>query len=89
MTHFKRLPFSQVKIDQSFIADIVDNDDSLAIVKVVLAMARSLKLEVIAEGVETQSQLDILNRLGCTGYQGYLFSKPLVADGLKTLLSHD
>jgi EAL domain-containing protein (putative c-di-GMP-specific phosphodiesterase class I) len=52
-------------------------------------MARSLKLEVIAEGVETQSQLDILNRLGCTGYQGYLFSKPLVADRLKTLLSHD
>ena len=87
MTHFKRLPFSQVKIDQSFIADIVDNDDSLVIVELVLAMASSLKIEVIAEGVETHPQLAILNRLGCAGYQGYLFSKPLVADGLKTLLS--
>jgi len=86
MTHFKRLPFSQVKIDQSFITDIVDNEDSLAIVEVVLAMARSLKLEVIAEGVETQSQLDILNRLGCTGYQGYLFSKPLRAHAITSLI---
>ena len=86
MTHFKRLPFSQVKIDQSFIADMDSNEDSLAIVEVVLAMARSLKLEVIAEGVETQSQLDILDRLGCTGYQGYLFSKPLGVQAITSLL---
>ncbi len=86
MTHFKRLPFSQVKIDQSFITDIVDNEDSLAIVEVVLAMAKSLKLEVIAEGVETAAQLDLLNKLGCTGYQGYLFSKPLSVQALTSLL---
>jgi EAL domain-containing protein (putative c-di-GMP-specific phosphodiesterase class I) len=86
MTHFKRLPFSQVKIDQSFVADIESNADSLAIVEVVLAMARSLKLEVIAEGVETQSQLEILNKLGCTGYQGYLFSKPLSVQAITSLL---
>jgi diguanylate cyclase (GGDEF)-like protein/PAS domain S-box-containing protein len=86
MTHFKRLPFSQVKIDQSFVADIGSNEDSLAITEVVLAMARSLKLEVIAEGVETQAQLDILTKLGCTGYQGYLFSKPLSVQALTSLL---
>ena len=86
MTHFKRLPFSQVKIDQSFVADIESNADSLAIAEVVLAMARSLKLEVIAEGVETQSQLEILNKLGCTGYQGYLFSKPLSVQAITSLL---
>ena len=79
MTYFKRLPFSQVKIDQSFIADIETNKDSLAIAEVVLAMAKTLGLEVIAEGVETQAQLDILTKLGCAGYQGYLFSKPLSA----------
>jgi diguanylate cyclase (GGDEF)-like protein len=87
MTHFKRLPFSQVKIDQSFIADINKNEDSLAIVEVVLTMARSLKLEVIAEGVETPEQLDILNRLGCTEYQGYWFSKPLDVNAVTSLLS--
>ena len=86
MTHFKRLPFSQVKIDKSFIADMDSNEDSLAIVEVVLAMARSLKLEVVAEGVETQAQLDILNKLGCTGYQGYLFAKPLSVQAVTSLL---
>jgi len=86
MTHFKRLPFSQVKIDKSFIDDMDSNEDSLAIVEVVLAMARSLKLEVVAEGVETQAQLDILNKLGCTGYQGYLFAKPLGVQAVTSLL---
>jgi len=56
---------------------------------VVLAMARSLKLEVIAEGVETPAQLDILNQLGCTGYQGYLFSKPLSVQAIMSRFSRD
>ena len=86
MTNFKRLPFSQVKIDQSFIADIEENTDSLAIVEVVLTLARSLHLEVIAEGVETREQFDILDRLGCTGYQGYLFLKPLDFNEITSLL---
>jgi EAL domain-containing protein (putative c-di-GMP-specific phosphodiesterase class I) len=86
MTNFKRLPFSQVKIDQSFIADMSSNEDSLAIVEVVLALARSLHLEVIAEGVETRGQFDILDRLECTGYQGYLFSKPLGVQAITSWL---
>jgi len=53
----------------------------------VLTIARTLKLDVIAEGVETQAQLDILTKLGCTGYQGYLFSRPVEADLLQTVLS--
>ena len=88
MTNFKRLPFSQVKVDQSFIADIEKDGDSLAIVEVVLALAKSLHLEVIAEGVETQGQFDILDRLGCSGYQGYLFSKPLGVQAITSLLRH-
>ena len=87
MAQFKRLPFSQVKIDQSFIADIETSPYSLAITEVVLTIARTLKLDVIAEGVETQAQLDILTKLGCTGYQGYLFSRPVEADLLQTVLS--
>jgi len=55
----------------------------------VLAMARSLKLEVIAEGVETPAQLDILIKLGCTGYQGYLFSKPLSVQAIMSRFSRD
>jgi EAL domain-containing protein (putative c-di-GMP-specific phosphodiesterase class I) len=86
MTNFKRLPFSQVKVDQSFIADIEKDGDSLAIVEVVLALARSLHLEVIAEGVETRGQFDILDRLECTGYQGYLFSKPLGVQAITSWL---
>jgi EAL domain-containing protein (putative c-di-GMP-specific phosphodiesterase class I) len=86
MANFKRLPFNQVKVDQSFIVDIETNKDSLAIVEVVLALARSLHLEVIAEGVETWLQFDILDRLGCTGYQGYLFSKPLSVQAITSLL---
>ena len=87
MAQFKRLPFSQVKIDQSFIADIETSPYSLAITEVVLTIAKTLKLDVIAEGVETQAQLDILTKLGCTGYQGYLFSRPVEADLLQTVLS--
>ena len=86
MTNFKRLPLSQVKIDQSF---IVDNEESLAIVGLVVTMARSLKLEVIAEGVETTAQLARLNKLGCTGYQGYLFSKALGVQAITELMADD
>ena len=89
MTNFKRLPLSQVKIDQSFIVDIVDNEESLAIVGLVVTMARSLKLEVIAEGVETTAQLARLNKLGCTGYQGYLFSKALGVQAITELMTDD
>ncbi len=78
LSYLKRLPIDTVKIDRSFIRDIVSEPDDAAIVSAVVAMAKKLKLDVVAEGVETHRQLEVLRELGCDRYQGYLFS-PAVA----------
>ncbi|MFK2826934.1 EAL domain-containing protein [Bacillus sp. B190/17] len=76
-SYIKHLPVDTLKIDASFIRDIHQNEESQAIVQAVLALARTLGINVIAEGVENQEQLDILNADGCGQGQGFLFSKPL------------
>ncbi|MDX1367857.1 EAL domain-containing protein [Pseudomonas sp.] len=81
MAYLQQLPLDQLKIDQSFIRELPGNSSSLAIVRAIIALAQSLKLEVIAEGVETQAQRDSLLNNGCLHYQGYFFSRPMaVAD---------
>ena len=81
MAYLQQLPLDQLKIDQSFIRELPGNSSSLAIVRAIIALAQSLKLEVIAEGVETQAQRDSLLSNGCLHYQGYFFSRPMaVAD---------
>lgn len=88
LQYLKRLPLHQLKIDKSFVDNIVDDGDDQIIVRTIIAMAHSLGLTVIAEGVETQEQRQQLFNEGCTQYQGYLYSKPLAIDSFDTLLTH-
>lgn len=77
LQYLKCLPLDQLKIDQSFIRDLENDNSDRAIVRTIIAMAGSLNLDVIAEGVETEIQKELLINKGCLNYQGYLFSKPL------------
>jgi EAL domain-containing protein (putative c-di-GMP-specific phosphodiesterase class I) len=86
LTYLKRLPVDTLKIDQSFIRDATTDPNDAEIIRAIVAMARSLELEVIAEGVETPEQLAFLQGLGCHLYQGYLHSRPVALSDLKVLL---
>ncbi len=87
LQYLKKLPLNQLKIDQSFVRDMVADGSDNAIVQTIIAMARSLKLDVIAEGVETDEQKELLYSYGCTHYQGYLFSKPVPLEEFEDLLA--
>ncbi len=82
----KRFPFDKLKIDQSFVREITTAPDSAAIARTVIAMAHSLNLKVIAEGVETEGQLNYLRRNDCDEMQGYYFSRPVPAADFERLL---
>jgi diguanylate cyclase (GGDEF)-like protein len=83
--YLMRFPFSKIKIDRSFIAGLPDNDESRAIVRAIADLARNLKMQVIAEGVETTAQREQVKMLGCTEMQGYLFSMPRTAAEIRRL----
>lgn len=86
LSYLKRFPVQKLKIDQSFMRDITVNGDDVGIVTAVIAMAKSLALEVVAEGVETREQLVFLAKHDCEEYQGYYFSRPVSADEFARLL---
>ncbi len=86
LQYLKRLPLDQLKIDMSFVRDMGIVEGANSIVQTIIAMAHSLKLDVIAEGVETEEQREILSFYGCQHYQGYLFSKPVPIEKFEALL---
>ena len=87
LSYLKRLPLDQVKIDQSFVRDVTEDENDAAIVRAIMAMSRSLGLQVIAEGVETQAQRDFLLQIDCRAYQGFLFCRPIPIDEWEGLLN--
>ena len=87
LQYLKKLPLDQLKIDQSFVRDLETNEQDRSIVQTIIAMAKGLQMEVIAEGVETQAQHQMLNDYGCLNYQGYLFARPLVISEFDDLIA--
>jgi diguanylate cyclase (GGDEF)-like protein len=89
LRYLRSFPFDKIKIDKSFISGLFDGDSSLAIVRAISGLGRALDLSITAEGVETQEQLDVIRKEGCTEMQGFLFSKPKPASELRGYFSSD
>ncbi|OHC90085.1 MAG: hypothetical protein A3J99_04450 [Sideroxydans sp. RIFOXYD2_FULL_59_7] len=85
LSYLKALPIDQIKIDQSFVRDIVSDPNDAVMVKTIIDMARNFRMDVIAEGVETEAQCALLRELGCKSYQGYLFGRPVPLEEFETL----
>ena len=79
LSYLKKLPIDKLKIDQSFVRDLPDDEEDASITRAIIALAQSLNLKIIAEGVEVEAQKDFLLKNGCTYIQGYLYSKPVPA----------
>lgn len=86
MSYLRRFPIDKLKIDRSFAAEMASSSDNLAIVRAIVSLAHSLRLKVIAEGVETREQLEVLAALGCDQYQGYQFCAALPAAAFEALV---
>jgi EAL domain-containing protein (putative c-di-GMP-specific phosphodiesterase class I) len=87
LSYLRSFPFDKIKIDASFVHELTSRDDSIAIVRAVTGLARSLGITTTAEGVETNEQLVILRAEGCTEIQGYLFNPPRPADEVESMLN--
>ncbi len=88
LSYLKRLPLDQIKIDQSFVRDIMTDRTDLVMVKTIIDLGVNFNMQVIAEGVETAEQLQLLKQSGCVSFQGYLFSKPVPLDDFEALFPY-
>lgn len=88
LSYLKKYDFHTLKIDRSFVRDVPDDNEDKALVEAIMAMAHSLKLEVVAEGVETEDQIEYLSSLGCDALQGFFYSKPLPDKQFRDLINH-
>lgn len=86
LSYLKKLPIDKLKIDQSFVHELPNDDEDSAIVRAIIALAKSLSLKIIAEGVETKEQKNMLLTYGCANIQGYFYAKPLPSQEIKTML---
>ncbi|MEI7456507.1 MAG: GGDEF domain-containing phosphodiesterase, partial [Nitrosomonadales bacterium] len=86
LSYLKQLPLDQLKIDQSFVRNMTTDPNDAVMVQTIIDLAKNFRLNVIAEGVETEDQLTLLMQQGCLSYQGYLFSKPVPVEQFETLL---
>ena len=86
MSYLQRFPIDKLKIDRTFINDVTSSNDDASIVSAIVSLGHTLKLKVIAEGVETPEQLEFLQMLGCDQYQGYHYSKPMPAQEFAELI---
>ena len=89
LSYVHRLKIDKIKIDRSFVTDIDHSQTSQDIVRAIVAMCRSLHLECIVEGVETEAQKDILQSLGCRVMQGYLFSRPIAETAIASYMDDE
>ena len=89
LSYLNQLPISKIKIDKSFTFKVIEDKKQAALVETIISMANNLDMSVIAEGVETQAQLNFLKSHGCYEYQGYFFSRPLCVSDYQSLLRDD
>jgi diguanylate cyclase (GGDEF)-like protein/PAS domain S-box-containing protein len=88
LSYLRSFPFDKIKIDRSFVHELATREDSMAIVRAVTGLGKSLGISIVAEGVETNEQLGLLRTEGCTEVQGFLFSRPRPAEDVETMLSY-
>lgn len=86
LSHLKKMPIDKLKIDKSFIDGIPNDSDDIVITKTIINLAKSLNLDIIAEGVETLEQIEFLKENCCYDIQGYYYSKPLTCDEIEKLI---
>jgi EAL domain-containing protein (putative c-di-GMP-specific phosphodiesterase class I) len=88
LVYLKKLPVTQIKIDQSFVQDVLTDSNDAAIIQMILAVGKTIHCDIVAEGVEQLAQFEQLKSFGCDYFQGYYFSKPVAVASFEQLVAH-